>query len=53
MAVLKRGGNELGEHVSNEEMQELWIERRTVCPAWNYTIHPRPDRPPNDHFIYC
>lgn len=50
-AVLKRGGNETGERVSDEEMKELWIEPHAVCPAWNYTIRPRPNHPPNDYFI--
>lgn len=40
-AILKRGGNELGERVSNEEMRALRIEPHVVCPAWNYTIRPR------------
>ena len=40
-AILKRGGNELGERVSNEEMRALRIESHAVCPAWNYTISPR------------
>lgn len=27
--------------VTDEEMEALLIERHTVCPHWNYTIHPR------------
>ena len=53
-AILKRGGNELGERVSNEEMRALRIEPHTVCPAWNYTISPRPRKPEQmNQFIYC
>ena len=53
-AVLKRGGNELGERVSNEEMRALRIEPHAVCPAWNYTISPRPMDPrQNDQLVYC
>jgi hypothetical protein len=52
-ALLKRGGNETGERVSNEEMKALWIEPHAVCPAWNYTIYPRPGPPKNDHLIFC
>ena len=28
--------------VSNAEMRRLDLERHEVCPAWNYTISPRP-----------
>jgi hypothetical protein len=28
--------------VSNAEMKRLDLERHEVCPAWNYTISPRP-----------
>jgi hypothetical protein len=53
-AILKRGGNALGERVSNEEMRASRIEAHAVCPAWNYTISPRPRRPEKiDQFIYC
>jgi hypothetical protein len=41
-AVLKHGGNELGERVPNEEMCALRIEPHAVCPTWNYTNSPRP-----------
>jgi hypothetical protein len=51
--LLKHGGNETGEQLSNEEMKALWIEWRAVCPAWNYTIRPRPEPPKNDHLIFC
>ncbi len=27
--------------VSEEEMASLALERHTICPNWNYTIHPR------------
>jgi hypothetical protein len=34
-ADLKRGGNEIGERVSNEEMRSLSIEAHAICPAWS------------------
>jgi hypothetical protein len=40
-AVLKREGNEIGERASDEEMRCLRIQSHAVCPAWNYTLHPR------------
>ena len=40
--LLKRGGNETGERVSDAEMRGLCLRPNTVCPAWNYTISPRP-----------
>ncbi len=52
-ANLKRGDNEIGERVSNEEMRSLCIVPHAICPAWSYTIHPRPEPAPNNHFIYC
>ena len=52
-AVLKRGGNETGERVSNEVMRSLCIEPHAVCPAWNYTIHPRPGRPDENDQLVC
>jgi len=53
-AILKRGGNELGERVSNEEMRALRIELHAVCPAWNYTISPRPRNPNQiDQLVCC
>ena len=39
---LKRGGNETGERVSDDEMRQLRLASHTVCPAWNYTLSPRP-----------
>lgn len=40
-ARLKRGGNETGERVSDEEMRQLQLEPHAVCSQWNYTLHPR------------
>jgi Rhodopirellula transposase DDE domain len=40
-ALLKRGGNETGERVSDEEMRRLHLAPHAVCPAWNYTLSPR------------
>ena len=39
---LKRGGNETGERVSNDEMRRLRLASHPVCPAWNYTLSPHP-----------
>ncbi len=41
-AALKRGGNETGERVSDDEMRRLRLTPHAVCPAWNYTLAPRP-----------
>jgi hypothetical protein len=41
-ASLKRGGNETGERVSDNEMCRLRLTPHTVCPIWNYTLSPRP-----------
>jgi hypothetical protein len=38
--VLKRGGNELGERVSETDMQRLRMTPHAVCPQWNYTLRP-------------
>jgi hypothetical protein len=43
-ADLVRGGNELGERVSNEEMKQLRLQYHSLCPQWNYTLRPRPLR---------
>jgi hypothetical protein len=40
-ATLKRGGNELGERVTDDEMQRLKLTPHRVCPQWNYTLQPR------------
>lgn len=40
-ALLKRGGNETGERVSDDAMRRLRLAPHTVCPAWNYTLSPR------------
>jgi hypothetical protein len=52
-AILKRGGNELGERVSNDEMRALRVEPHAVCPAWNYTISPRPRSPEKIEQLIC
>lgn len=39
--VLKRGGNETGERVSDAEMQALRLTRHAICPQWSYTLQPR------------
>lgn len=41
---LQRGGNELGEHVSDKEMAQLRLRHHSVCPQWNYTLRPCPLR---------
>jgi hypothetical protein len=42
-ARLKRGGNERGETVSDEAMEQLLLTRHNLCPEWNYTLSPRSD----------
>jgi hypothetical protein len=39
-AALKRGGNELGERVTDDEMRRLRLTPHSVCPQWNYTLQP-------------
>jgi hypothetical protein len=41
-ADLHAGTYRTGERVSDAEMASLNLERHAVCPAWNYTIRPRP-----------
>ena len=41
--VLKRGGNETGERVSDAAMQGLQLTPHAVCPQWSYTLRPRFD----------
>ena len=43
-AVLKRGGNELGERVSAADWLRLRLRMKlhAVCPQWNYTLRPQP-----------
>ena len=41
-AALKRGGNETGERVTNAVMAGLRLTAHAVCPAWNYSLVPRP-----------
>lgn len=50
-AVLKRGGNETGERVSDEEMRRLHIQPHAVSPTCNYTPHPRSDQTRNDQVV--
>jgi hypothetical protein len=53
-AYLKRGGDDTGERVSNEEWAKLRITLHDTCLAWSYTINPRPwwiDE--FDQVIYC
>ncbi len=40
-ALLKRGGNETGERVSDDEIRRLHLAPHAVCPAWNDTLSPR------------
>ena len=42
LARLKRGGNETGERVADDEMRRLRLAPHAVCPAWSYTLRPRP-----------
>ena len=43
-AVLKRGGNELGERVGAADWLRLRLRMKlhAVCPQWNYTLRPQP-----------
>jgi hypothetical protein len=50
-AVLKRGGNETGERVSDEQMRHLCLQPHAVCPAWNYTLHPHMNKAKNGQVI--
>jgi hypothetical protein len=43
-AVLKRGGNEIGERVCDAQMRRLRLDPHSLCPQWNYTLRPRPIR---------
>ena len=42
-AQLKRGGNETGEKVSDEEIRRLSLTPHSICPEWNYMLSPRSD----------
>jgi len=35
---------ETGLKVSDDQMAALALQAHEVCPQWNYTIHPRPNR---------
>jgi LmbE family N-acetylglucosaminyl deacetylase len=55
-AVLKRGGNETGERVPDDEMRCLrsvysHMQPHAVCPTWNYTLHPRHGQEKNNQGI--
>ena len=41
-AQLLTGAFAVGKKVADVVMKTLKIEHHTVCPKWNYTIHPRP-----------
>jgi hypothetical protein len=43
------GTFEKGRTVSDGEMAALGLERHLVCPAWNYTFHPRASLPTPSH----
>ncbi len=36
-----------GQRVSDAEMKALLLDRHDVCPAWNDTLRPRSDAPPD------
>ncbi len=46
-ALLKRGGNETGERVSDEEMRRLRRQSHAGCSRWNYNPQPRSDQTKN------
>jgi hypothetical protein len=33
-----------GQRVTNDEIKGLRVKDHTVCPKWNYTLHPRKPR---------
>lgn len=37
-AQLKRGSNKTGDTASDDEMAELLLTCRSVCPEWSYTL---------------
>lgn len=41
-AFLHDQSYETGLRVSNSDMKSLNLELHSLCPKWNYTIHPRP-----------
>jgi hypothetical protein len=45
-ASLRAGVYETGKRVANAVMKTLHVEPPSVCPQWNYTIHPRVDGAP-------
>jgi hypothetical protein len=46
-ACLLEGDYVTGQSVSDAEMKALLLDRHDVCPAWNYTLRPRSDAPPD------
>jgi hypothetical protein len=40
-AQLLEGAFQVGKRVAKTVMKSLKLEHHTVCPQWNYTIHPR------------
>lgn len=40
-AFLHAGVYETGQRVAEVEMQQLNLERHSICPDWNYTMRPR------------
>ena len=52
-AILKRGGNETGERISDAQMRSLNLKTDPVCPMWNYTLRPRNGTRQNSHVVCC
>ena len=46
-AVRLEGAYLPGQSVSDADMEALLLDRHDVCPAWNYTLRPRPSTPPD------
>jgi hypothetical protein len=40
-AFLDRGIYKRGQRVRSEDLERIKIEPHSVCPKWNYTLHPR------------
>ena len=40
-AFMLEGDYKKGKSVTDEEMEQLNIQRHAVCPTWNYSFKPR------------
>jgi hypothetical protein len=51
--VLKSGGNETGERISDAQMCFLNLKADAVCPMRNHTLYPSNGSWQNSHVVYC